>query len=269
MRENSAHKKQICTISEKNRHNPIDMVSTTATTTITTKPSQRWRRFVVVKTRSKNERGRNIHIAVVLCYVYKKTSSFRASQTNESDMNVPLVREKIFSRFRFEWAESQSRWENEVEVLRWHSYWEDIITQNTQVIFRDAKILTRDSIIIILITGIGSTFVRSKMCTGKRYHLVWHCVRVCSYSLPLPGAYHADELVNIWRAHFSFSLASVRLPANFIRVEYISLALTRFNRVWARIHVNQHPAATTQYSGFYPFFMMAKLSGTIVSHIKY
>lgn len=54
---------------------------------------KRWRRFVVVKTRPKNECGRNIYILQSYSlYMKKKTpSSFRASQTNDFDMNVPLV----------------------------------------------------------------------------------------------------------------------------------------------------------------------------------
>lgn len=89
---------------------------------------------------------------------------------------------------------------------------------------------------------------------------------MCLYTLPLPGAYHTDELVNIWRARtlfFSLSLSSVRFPTNIIEAQYILHALTRLNRVWMQAHAREkHPIPTTQYSELYPFFMMAKLSGT-------
>lgn len=152
MRENNAHKKQICTISEKNRHNPIDMVSTTATTTITTKPKQKWRRLVVVEMRPKNERGRNIHIAVVLFWCIKNIIIQGIANKwirYECSACLNFRMRKFSLASDSEWQQFLALGEWGLEILRWHSYWEDIITHNPQVIFRDAKILTRDSIIII------------------------------------------------------------------------------------------------------------------------
>lgn len=53
-----------------------------------------------------------------------------------------------------------------------------------------------------LITGMGSTFVSENVYRQTIPFGLALWVWVCSYSLPLPGAYHADELVNIWRARF-------------------------------------------------------------------
>lgn len=85
---------------------------------------------------------------------------------------------KIFSRFRFGMTtvsragRMRSRDIAVAFILRRHHY-----TQPTSN-FPGCKNLDTRLNHNHLIAGIGSTFVRSKMCTGKRYHLVWHCVFV-------------------------------------------------------------------------------------------
>lgn len=222
MSEISAHwKSQICTISKKNRHNPIDMASTTATTTITAKQKEKDGGGLLLLKSGQKISVEEIYILpsyYFIHYIYTEENVIIQSIPNKwiryecsACLNFWMRKFSLASDLNAQ-SSLLKKWGWNIAVafiLRRHHY--------TQGISLDTRILTRDSIIIIDDHRNRVDFCKQKCAPAN--DIIWFgIVCECSYSLPLPGAYHADELVNIWRAwtlHSLRSLTSVRCSGQF------------------------------------------------------